>query len=89
MELSRFKTDEVIRDTNGKIFSCSFIKKDGSLRTMIARLGVQKNLKGGKSGASYKNSLVTVYDMLNKGYRMINLETIISLKTNGTNYQIV
>jgi hypothetical protein len=30
-----------------KIFSVDFIKKDGSLRTMIARLGVRKHLQGG------------------------------------------
>lgn len=88
MQLSRFKTDEVIRETKGKIFSCSFIKKDGTVRNMVARLGVYRNLKGGKSSASSKNSLVTVFDMLNGGYRMINLETIITLKVIGTHYQV-
>ena len=89
MQLSRFKADEVIRDTQGKIFSCSFIKKDGTLRKMIARLGVQKNLKGGNNGASYKNALITVYDMLNGGYRMVNLETLLTLKVSGVNYEVV
>ncbi len=89
MQLSRYKTDEVIKATKGKIFSCSFVKKDGSIRKMVARLGVQKNLKGGTNGTSYKNSLITVFDMLNKGYRMINLETLISLKINGNEYQII
>lgn len=89
MQLSRFKADEVIRATKGKIFSCSFIKKDGGKRDMVARLGVHKNLKGGKNGQSTKNSLVTVFDMLNGGYRMINLETLISLKIRGTHYHVV
>lgn len=89
MQLSRFKTAEVIKKTKGKIFSCSFIKKDGTIRNMVARLGVHKSLKGGKSSASNKNSLVTVFDMLNGGYRMINLETIITLKVRGTHYQVV
>jgi len=89
MELSRFKTDELIKTTKGKIFSCTFIKKDGSIRNMVARVGVHKNLKGGKNGQSSKNSLVTVFDMLNGGYRMINLETITTLKIRGMHYQVV
>ncbi len=89
MKLSRFKADEIIRATKGKIFSCSFIKKDGTVRNMVARIGVQKNLKGGKNGASDKNSLVTVFDMLNGGYRMINLETLITIKANGNQYQVI
>ena len=56
---------------------------------MVARIGVQKNLKGGKNGASEKNSLVTVFDMLNGGYRMINLETLITIKANGNQYQVI
>ena len=56
---------------------------------MLARLGVQKNLKGGSNGASEKNNLVTVWDMVANGYRMINLETLISLKASGREYQII
>ncbi len=89
MQLSRFKVNEFIQATGGKIFSCTFTKKDGTKRGMVARLGVHKNLKGGKNGQSSKNSLVTVFDMLNGGYRMINLETLISLKIRGTHYQVV
>ena len=89
MELSRYKADEVIKSTHGKIFSCEFIKKDGSLRKMIARLGVAKNLKGGNNGASTKNSLITVYDMIAGAYRMVNLSTLTALKVAGVNYEVV
>lgn len=89
MQLSRFKADELIKSTKGKIFSCSFVKKDGTKRDMVARVGVHKNLKGGKNGENKTNSLITVFDMLNGGYRMINLETLISLKSGGIIYQVV
>ncbi|WP_457748480.1 SH3 beta-barrel fold-containing protein [Sulfurimonas sp.] len=89
MQVSRYKVDEVIKSTHGKIFSCEFIKKDGSLRKMVARLGVAKNLKGGKNGVSNKNSLVTVWDMLAGGYRMINLSTLTALKVAGVTYEVV
>ena len=89
MKVSRLKVIKIIEQTQGKIFAVQFIKKDGTIRMMLARLGVQKNLKGGSNGASEKNNLVTVWDMVANGYRMINLETLISLKASGREYQII
>ena len=89
MKVSRYKTMELLKATHGKIFSCEFVKKDGSLRKMVARLGVAKNLKGGKNGAGANNALITVYDMAVGGYRMINLETLKSLKVAGVAYEVV
>jgi hypothetical protein len=65
--------------SNGKIFNVLFTKKDGSVRSMNARLGVTKHLKGGVSTLN-ANQYITVYDMQNKGYRAINKETIISVR---------
>jgi hypothetical protein len=36
-------------NTNGKIVTVTFTKKDGSIRIMNCRLGVTKHLKGGSS----------------------------------------
>lgn len=72
---------EAIKKTNGKIFSVTFVKKDGSIRKMTARLGVKKNING--VGLSFKPSdynLIVVFDMHKKAYRMINLSTILSFK---------
>jgi hypothetical protein len=68
-----------ILNSNGKIFSVEFIKKDGSRRLMNCRLGVTKHLKGGSSTLD-PNQYITVYDMQSKGYRAINVDTIIDLK---------
>ena len=67
-----------------KIFSVDFIKKDGSLRTMIARLGVKKHLQGGtlKYNAEEK-SLLPVFDMEKQAYRMVNVNTIQEIRYNG------
>jgi len=89
MKVSRYKTMELLKATQGKIFSCVFVKKDGSLRKMVARLGVAKNLKGGKNGAGANNTLVTVYDMAANGYRMINLATLKTIKVAGVTYEVV
>ena len=89
MEVSRLKVIKIIEQTQGKIFAVQFIKKDGTIRMMLARLGVKHNLKGGKNGCNEKNSLITVWDMVANGYRMINLETLISLKASGREYKII
>jgi len=81
---------KAILGTKGKFFSVQFIKKDGSLRKMQCRLGVKKYLKGGtyKAGQNHPE-LVPVYDVPNKGYRSINLETIKFLRISGIDYKVV
>lgn len=88
-QISRYKVLKVINDSHGKIFAVKFIKNDGTLRMMLARTGVNKNLKGGTNGASAKNNLVTVWDMAKGGYRMINLKTLLTLKASGETYEVV
>jgi|TARA_R110000824_G_scaffold627_12_gene3936 hypothetical protein len=61
-----------------KIFSAEFVKADGTVRKMNARLSVKKHLKGGKS-CNTKDNLLTVYDLKSKGYRNINMNTLKSL----------
>ncbi len=39
---------DLIEKTNGKFFTVKFVKKNGDIRIMTARLGVKKYLKGGK-----------------------------------------
>ena len=63
----------------GKIFSVTFIKKDGTERNMVCRLGVQKYLSGGKS-VNNPDKHLTVYDMHKKGYRNITFDTLTEIK---------
>jgi hypothetical protein len=68
---------EQILATNGRFFSVSFIKKDGTERRMVARLGVKKNIKGiGLRFDPNDHNLMVVYDVHKRAYRMINLLTI-------------
>lgn len=67
--------------TNGKFFSVSFIKKDGTERKMTARLGVKKDIKGvGLKFNPTERNLIVVFDIHKKAYRMINLSTILTFK---------
>lgn len=69
---------------NGKIFSVTFIKKDGTIREMNCRKGVRKYLSGGE--LHYKPSeygLLPVFDMQKGEYRMINFQTIREIRFRG------
>lgn len=78
---------EQILSTKGKIFGVTFIKKDGTVRNMTARLGVRKNLKGvGLSFNPDERNLIVVFDMRKKAYRMINLSTILSIRHESTKF---
>ena len=88
MELFKIETPQRLKRfvSNGRIFSVTFTKKNGEERTMLARTGVIKHLKGGKRMNNNPNHLV-VWSMQDHAYRTINLETITKLKANGTEYQ--
>lgn len=66
--------------TNGRFFSVSFVKKDGSLRKMVARIGVKKYLRGGENKLANHPNLVTVWDSQKRDYRSINLDTLQEFK---------
>lgn len=73
----------------GKIFSVEFIKKDGTLRKMVCRLGVKKHLKGGSLGYDAEAlNYLTVFDLQSEEYRTINVNTLKSITFEGVTYQI-
>ena len=70
--------------TKNRIFSATFIKKNGEIRKMLCRTGVKKFLKGGeKSYNDDEMNHITVYDLKKKAYRTINLNTLTQIKSNG------
>jgi len=70
----------------GKIFTVTFIKKDGSERVLTGRLGVTKHLVGGENTVAHKPEYLTVFDMQKGDYRNVNLDTVTSLRANGKEY---
>lgn len=87
--ISPFEAWDIMKKQGSKVFTVEFIKKDGTLRVMNCRLGVKKDLKGGvnKAAAAHSN-LCPVFDMQKNEYRMINLESLISLKAAGKTYKV-
>ena len=73
-----------LRETNGRIFRAVFVKKDGTERTMVGRTKVHKGVNG--TGMSYdpeSRGLMPVFDMQKDAWRMVNTNTMTSLKCGG------
>ena len=73
--------DQLILQSAGRFVTVVFEKKNGELRTLTGRLGVTKHLKGGTSTLN-ADEYITIYDVVNKGYRAVNRSTIRSVTIN-------
>ena len=75
------ETLEKIQTAENTIFSCTFIKKDGSVRKMLCRLNVKKGVNGvGMAYDPIEKGLIPVWDLQANAFRIINMNTITSLK---------
>jgi hypothetical protein len=80
---------QVIEMAKGQIFSARFIKKDGTIRDMVCRLGVKKHLKGGELAYDAKAmNYLPVFDMQKQEYRMINFNTLLKITIGGQEYNV-
>ena len=81
---------QLINNSKGRIFSATYIKKDLTERIINARIGKRYKSKTGKK-APYdpeKYNLKKVYDMKVQDFRIINLNTLITLSINKNKYVI-
>jgi hypothetical protein len=82
-----YNVTEIINNTKGKFFRITYKRKDGTIKTMTARLGVSKDIKG--TGLRYRpedHGLLCVWSVDDNGYRMINLDAVSSLTCNSKEY---
>ena len=96
--INKEEAKQLIKENKSTIFSATFIKKDGTHRLITARQGVRKGLKENAKPRPYepsKYNLICVYDMQQakqqqtpSPYRMLNLNTLLTLNINKTKYII-
>ena len=79
---------EVSRIAGNKFISISFLKKDGTQRTINGRLHVQRNLKGGDNPNTRNDAFLIIYSIKDKGYRTINLDSVFRVAASGKEYLI-
>lgn len=88
-DISPIDAKNLIKSTKGKFFTVWFVKKDGTLREMNARLAVKAYLKGGELPYNAEEKgLIPCYDVKLQGYRMINWTTIKKLRIGGREYNV-
>ena len=78
-----------LKETNGREFRAIFTKKDGSERVLVGRTRVSKGVNG--RGMSYdpkSRGLMPVFDMQKGAWRMVNTNTMTSLKCGGIDINI-
>jgi hypothetical protein len=86
--IQKIKATDPRNSGRGEFFTVTFVKRtDGTTRTINARLGVKRYLRGGELPYDpIERGLLPVYDVQKRDYRMINLGTIISAKVGGVDY---
>ena len=98
IKINRNELVQKLKDTKGAFFTVTFVKKDGTTRTMNARIGVKRYLKGGELPYDpIAKGLLPVWDAQaakaggseDAGYRMVNLNTITSAKIGNDEYIVV
>ena len=70
---------------NGQFFTVVFKKKDKSIRTMNARKGVTKYLRGGDN--KMPRNIRTVWDRPNMAYRSLDVNRLIEVRHGGKVYK--
>lgn len=76
---------ELARD---RFVTVTFVKKDGSIRKMNGRFGVHKGTKGNIATSEHIQNLLVFRDVHKREFRHINVDTILSIKSNGKTYTI-
>ena len=88
MEISRSEVKKMLKESEGKFFGVTFVKKDNSLRKLNGRIGVHINLKGKDSTTKHIDNYVTVYDIKSRGYRTVNIDTVVGVRINKMEYTV-
>jgi len=85
--MKRSEVETILDATQGKIVGVTFIKKDGSERTMVGRIQKRYSPTGtdplGGKAARRGRGLFTIYDMQKGAFRMINMDTVIGIRAGG------
>ena len=72
-----------INSTHSRMFVVSFIKQDGTIRTMYAKTGVKRCLSKKPNKRKVVNNnpnIVRVYDCQSKSYKSFKLENVLEFK---------
>ena len=87
---NRPSSDELkamVKSSKGKFFSAEFIKADGSKRKIVARVDCHIGVKG-TSNRKQKEHLIAVYEPKTKGWRTINVDTMLTFNCGNFTWKV-
>lgn len=79
-----------IKASSGKFVSVKFVKADDTVRDLVGRLGVKKDIKG--VGLKYDPAEVgnvIIRDVQKQAYRTIKKDRLLSAKIEGEEYSVM
>jgi len=94
----RERLEKFLESLNGKFVSMDFFTKSNRLRTINGRFRVRRYVKGTQvipMRKRYDLSYVVIYEVpkpntgVEGGYRNVNLATVVAVRANGIEYDIV
>jgi hypothetical protein len=92
-KMSLAERRKLLDSSKGTFFSCSFVKKDGSVRNITCKKFIRSYLTDPSSPqanpAAHKENLYTVAEMAVEGFRNISLDKLIEAKVNSNIYKFV
>ena len=77
---------KAINSTHSRMFVVSFIKQDGSVRTMYAKTGVKRCLSKRQNKRKVTNTnpnIVRVYDCESKSYKSFKLSSVFEFRSGN------
>lgn len=84
--IAREVVKSILKSSSGTILSVVFKKKNGDIRKLNGRLEVKKFLKGGENTVAHIDKYITIFDLINKGYRNVNIDTVSEMNVHGKHY---
>ncbi len=89
--MKRADVEKILDESAGKIVGVTFIKKDGSERTLVGRIKKRYTPVPGASSAHSKTARrgrghFTIYDMQKGAFRLINMASVIGIRAEGTSH---
>lgn len=92
MSMSCEERRKILDSANGKVFSCTFMKKDGTVREIVAKKWMRKSFANGveavgKNTVESRPEYYTCAEVSSGTFKNVNLNTLISAKVNGVLYK--
>jgi hypothetical protein len=85
MKLSDTLLASLIENSQGRFCTCTFVKKDGTIRTLNGRIGVKsaRVTEGTVRKTAKQEQYITMYDIQKRAYRSVNRASITALNIDG------